>query len=1007
MADFHGIRIGVGVRTSALVTVLSMLAMPAIAAPASAYGVQVTRQQTRVEQAAARRAAREARRAQRRNARRTARPAQAARPATAVGAGRSANANDGEIVVTGLRKSVAQSIDRKRNARQIVDVVTAEDAGKLPDNNVVEAMARVTGITVTRSGGRADGFNIRGLAGVQTTVNGTESATAPLPGGEGRTLALQSIPADLIKSIEVYKSRTADQIEGGIGGSVNIELRRPLDLQKGWTVAGGVKGVYSEQGDLFSPAVNGLIAKRFDTGIGEMGFLLNGGYTKQRYAEAYSTSESPFLLGYDNGGTDIARIRQSLPADIRGTVVAPYRASYATNDGEREQKSLSAVWQWRASPQLDIVLEGSYFGEEFSDAFSSLYVRTREDYYVLKNLRTGPGGVLLGYDITNPALANGSRPNNGNIAAGFEGGENRGKSENFRTNLETHYAIDGLRIDASAQYQWSNNKYHGIGHGGSFSGLTNVRVDFDSPKVLGNGPYFEFNVSPTDPNLARVQFLRDNLGLGENKQYSSQVDFWKEIDRDGLLRASRFGVRFARNDGNFQDGYRFVGFFPPDLSIPFRDIPGVSSVSVTPELPGGSPLSWVQLNNGELYDNWDKVRQFIRTRPFEFLDGPGRDSGVNTFFNTDEPNSANPTYTSKSRENIFAAYGTLDYAFKVGFPIDGNVGLRYVNTWATIDGSGILFGPRILDPVTGRPTGAFGPDRTQITSVEGNYVDLLPSAFATVHFTNKLQLRGSYSQNVQRPSLFDLRNFRVIDYRNPRSRIDAGNPDLKPTTTDDFNLSLEWYPAPGSTISVTGFRKKQQGFIYFSGDFESVPELGGEVRPVFKPRNAGPGITQGIEFQATGFFRFLPGFLRNLGATANGTWIPTADVDVPNVTLGDNGTVTRTFITKRSPFTSRLTYNLIGYYETPQFSARLAYNWRSEFQTGIDINMPQWVQASEPTQRLDAAINYTPVRFLTLSIEGQNLMRNIDRFNYFLYPDLPVGLRAMGRTITAGARFRF
>ena len=899
---------------------------------------------------------------------------------------------------------MTQSIDRKRKARQIVDVVTAEDAGKLPDNNVVEAMARVTGITVTRSQGRANGFNIRGLAGVQTTINGIEGATAPLPGDEGRTLALESVPADLIKSIEVYKSRTADQIEGGIGGSVNIELRRPLDLKNGWTLAGSVRGAYAEQGKSWSPSFSGLVGKRFDTGIGEIGFLVNAGYVKQRYAEAYNTSESPFVLGGDN-----SRLRRSLPAAIRDTVVAPYRASYGTNDGDREQTSLSGVVQWNASPNLNFVLEGSYFGESYSDQFSSLYVRTREDYYVLQNIRNAGSGVLLGYDITNPPDANGIRPNNGNITAGFEGGENRGKTENYRTNFETHFVDDGIRIDGSAQYQWSNNNSHSIGHGGSYSGLSNVRVDFDSPKVLGNGPFFQFNVSPTDPALARVQFLRDNLGIGENTQFSAQFDVWKEIDRDGFLRAGKWGARYARNTAYFQDGYRFAGYFPPDLSIPFGDIPGVSAMSITPDLPGGSPLSWVQLNNTQLYDSWGKVRQLIVTRPNEFLDGPGRDEGAAKQFATNKPDAANPTYTSRSKENIFAAYATLDYGFEALFPIDGNVGLRYVNTWATVDGAGIQLGTPVRDPVTNVPTGVFGPDSTIVTAVRANYVDMLPSAFGVVHFSDKLQLRGSYSHNVQRPGLFDLRNFRVINYREPRARVEGGNPSLKPTTTNDYNLSLEWYPAAGSIISLTGFRKAQKGFIYYTNQIEPVAELGGQLREVVQPRNAGPGLTQGLEFQATGFFRFLPGFLRNLGATVNATWIPTADVSLPSELPRENETDAPAYelVAKRSPFTSRWAYNLIGYYETPTFSARVAYNWRSEFQTGVDAVNETWVQSSQPTQRLDAAVNVTPFKFLTLSIEGQNLLRNVDRNYYYLYPELPVGLRAMGRTITGSARFRF
>jgi hypothetical protein len=157
---------------SALLALSVGLAAPALATPRAGQIVEPAAPQTRAKRAAQRKTARETRRLARAGKvdARTGRRIEGS-PTVA----------GGDIIVTGIRQSVQNSIDRKHRARQIVDVVTAEDAGKLPDNNVVEAMARVTGVTVTRSQGRANGYNIRGLDGVQTTVNGVESSTAPLP----------------------------------------------------------------------------------------------------------------------------------------------------------------------------------------------------------------------------------------------------------------------------------------------------------------------------------------------------------------------------------------------------------------------------------------------------------------------------------------------------------------------------------------------------------------------------------------------------------------------------------------------------------------------------------------------------------------------------------------------------------------------------------------------------------------------------------------------------------
>ena len=995
-----------GAGTLAMATCLVSVPADAASLPQAA-AQQVDAPITRAQRAAARRAERAARRAERNRARQAAKGTSAT---VSPGEG-SPNVSGSDIIVTGLRQSVKDSIERKRRARQIVDVVTAEDAGKLPDNNVVEAMARMPGIGVTRSRGRASGFTIRGLAGVQTTINGVEGATAPLPFEDGRVLALESVPAELIKSVEVYKTRTADQIEGGIGGTVNVELRRPLDLNKDGTIAGSYRNAYAEQGSLWSPSASLLVADRMDTGIGEIGFLLNGAYGKPKYAEAANFTESPDLLG-----CDICTIRQSLPAAQRDSLVAPFRASYGTNDGERVQRSLSGVLQWRASPKLHFVLEGSYFGEKYTDQFNSLFALTRQDYYTIENPRIAPSGVLLGYDVVNRGVLNPDTgeietANFGRVDAGFNGIQNKGSSNTYRTNFETHFVSTGVRIDASVQYQWSDTQDYRIGHEGTYTGLDRFRIDFDSPKTQKNGPYFDFHdITPTNPEQARIKALFDELGTGKTSQFSAQFDVWKEIDPQGFLRAGKFGARYSRNNNSFVNSFRYAEWFDSDRLLPLSGIPGVGTVVVTPDLPGGSPVSWVQLDSRQLYDAFPALTKFIIANDPQFLDGPGRDAGVESLFATARPTAANTGVTSDNRENIFAAYATLDYGFKALFPIDGNIGLRYVNTYNSIDGRNTIPGPQLIDPVTRRPIpDEFGPDRVELQNLRGNYVDLLPSAFATVHFTDKLKLRASYSYNVQRPSLFFLRNFFETNYRDPQAPVYSGNPALKPTTTDDYNLSLEWYFGRGGIISLTGFSKQQNGFVFFTRQLEPVPQLGGQLRFVEKPRNSGPGQTQGLEAQATGFFSFLPGLLRNFGASVNATWIPTAEISLPDAVppANQNDPLTYRFVTRRAPFTSKWTYNLIGYYESPTFGVRVAYNWRSEFQVrDPEIDQRRTV-SSRPTQRLDAAITYTPIKFLTLSFEGSNLLRSIDKTFYYSYPELPTGLRAMGRTITGGARFRF
>src|SRR5688572_18148887 len=131
-----------------------------------------------------------------------------------------------EVVVTGIRGSLSKALDIKRDSAQIVEAIVAEDIGKFPDNNVIEAMQRITGVQVTNRGsGETSAISIRGLTDINTTVNGRNIFTA-----SGLAVALQDVPASLIKQVDVYKTRSASQIENGIAGSVDIKTQRPFDF---------------------------------------------------------------------------------------------------------------------------------------------------------------------------------------------------------------------------------------------------------------------------------------------------------------------------------------------------------------------------------------------------------------------------------------------------------------------------------------------------------------------------------------------------------------------------------------------------------------------------------------------------------------------------------------------------------------------------------------------------------------------------------------------------------
>ena len=176
-----------------------------------------------------------------------------------------------KIVVTGIRAALASSAAKKREAGNIRDVVTAEDIGKFPDENVADSLARIPGVQITREIGEGANFTIRGISQNRVEVNGRTTIGRE----EERNASIGDIPADLLGGLEVIKSPTADMTEGSLGGTVNLLTRRAFDFNRP-TINLNLRTGYTTNSEKFQPNVNVLGTTRWDTGIGEFGILLNG-----------------------------------------------------------------------------------------------------------------------------------------------------------------------------------------------------------------------------------------------------------------------------------------------------------------------------------------------------------------------------------------------------------------------------------------------------------------------------------------------------------------------------------------------------------------------------------------------------------------------------------------------------------------------------------------------------------------------------------------------------------
>ncbi|QUD85945.1 TonB-dependent receptor [Phenylobacterium montanum] len=244
------------------------------------------------------------------------------------------------VVVYGKRASLEAAEAVKREKLQIVDSVVADDIVKLPDYSVADALQRITGAQITQDRGEGANITIRGLSQIETTLNGREVFTA----GGGRTLNFSDIPSELVSRIDVYKTSSASQIEGGIGGLADLETHRPFDFA-GPVALASARLIHGDLAARDGGEGSVLASNRWTTGVGEVALLIDLSYQQRAWREDQESAGNPVAR------SDI----------VPGTVViAPNGISQTTSIGQRRRTGAEAMLQWRPTPALELYAEGDY-----------------------------------------------------------------------------------------------------------------------------------------------------------------------------------------------------------------------------------------------------------------------------------------------------------------------------------------------------------------------------------------------------------------------------------------------------------------------------------------------------------------------------------------------------------------------------------------------------------------------------------------------------------------------
>ena len=303
-------------------------------------------------------------------------------------AGEAMPADENVIIVSGFRASLQSAQDFKENADTVVDVITAEDVGALPDRSVTEALQRVPGVNIGRFEKTSDpdrfsvegtGVIIRGLPYVRSELNGRDifSATG------GRSLSFEDVSPELVGRVEVFKNTTADMIEGQIAGLVNLVTRKPLD-NSGLNIAGSIEANYGDLREEWSPTFNILGSNTFDSAIGTFGLQLSYSYSELQSRTDASQVADPCYRNADlsggclrvfdvnSGGFGDTQNYDESNFPPTGSVIVPQYAGVRTTDLDRDREAISAVAQYESNDGRFLVTaeylrsETSFFTEEYA-----------------------------------------------------------------------------------------------------------------------------------------------------------------------------------------------------------------------------------------------------------------------------------------------------------------------------------------------------------------------------------------------------------------------------------------------------------------------------------------------------------------------------------------------------------------------------------------------------------------------------------------------------------------
>ncbi|WP_429929611.1 TonB-dependent receptor [Alteromonas macleodii] len=945
------------------------------------------------------------------------------------------------IEVSGIRASLASAMNEKRFKNNLVEVIEAEDIGKLPDQNLAEVLENITGIQITREAGVGTGVQIRGTDANRTEINGVSTVGS----GAGRSgIDFEDVSAAIIAGLEVTKSPDAKTIEGSVGGTINLKTIRPLQLNEplaAFRVQGENSSLTTDSN--FQPRISGTFGDNWDTDHGTIGIVISGSYAEQDVTAFRPRADRDNIITSDSGVAS-AQSFDFLPIQF---FVQDY------DNFEYETKNLVGTIEWAPNDNTKFFFDAIINDQERLQESSRVQasgVSALNDVSVPDEFETINFGSLGGTNL-------------GSIQAALRGVipvdlENDDDDPNLRFSSDTNSRVTKSEIFRLGG-EWQGEKWSVFAEVASTSSDTttpsfNTTLNFINPNAPldagganDNAVPFAYDLSggaltfgiadgaeyaPTaeqllDPNNVVLRDVNIGRDTTENFEDAFRVDFTYYVDT--MVTSVDFGYRYNKSGSKREE----IG-----NNVNLRSMEDSPRGSLFSELLVAGPDNFNDADGRELY-----VADFLLIDPEQVSSNPDAvlaalQQALETHGSgetLDEPTSSSTGFFD-IEEETHALYAQANFEYEM---FRGNFGVRYLQTDVTSVGNSVTVdenGDELVSRVTNN----------------GDYDFILPRFNLVADVTDDIVLRFGAGKDIRRPNFNDL-STSVTFSTSPNPNVAIGNPNLTPEEVISYDLAAEWYFAEASVISVGIFHKTRKDLFVdqivsaaedpVTGyrDLTDPCEGGGIFNPiadinVFGP-NLGTGVCVGtetkindtgettqkgiefaVQYDLSGFESEL-GWASGFGVLANYTIQEFDGGEAENIATSRAGQVFAATTGNDQEVSavqgllnlSENAYNITLYYEKFGLSARMRYTWREAYRTddfGSTSSFPWGFPAVQADRgQLNASVTYDVNENLNIGVEAVNITES-EVEQYCVNEGALLCFQGLtDRRITLGANYRF